>query len=159
MSMEIDNPAGEIRIGGSPIGGSSVIGCEVLRSSTQSVGSGATVAVPFETATNNADSLWTVGTPDRITAPRAGWYSFAGHAKWQTSAGGRRYASLTAYGSRTITFGQSYKQFESTALSGPVQVVAGNVWLEQNDYVKLNMHQDDTISIVFYSVYLHVIGF
>ena len=64
------------------------IGCEVQRSTNQSINSGADTLVTFPTTIR--DDVNFVTSTSRFTAPMGGWYVMMASVRWASAAGGER---------------------------------------------------------------------
>lgn len=71
------------------------VACKVTHSTTQSLTSGATGAVTFNTETYDTDTMHDPTTnPDRITITQAGIYLITGHLEFASNATGHRLAGI-----------------------------------------------------------------
>lgn len=75
-----------------------------VRESTQSLSSGATVAIAYDTAPENPRSMWSGGNPSRLTVPAGGGgtYVIGGAAMFQQHATGNRQLAIEISGTTHI---------------------------------------------------------
>lgn len=92
-------------------------------------------AVPFDTAEQNPNAMWSIGVPTRLIAPSTGLYSTEAFVNWDTDAASFRvFSRLRINGTTLFAFA------EETLVGGtsfPSYTLSGIVVLATNDYVEL----------------------
>lgn len=113
---------------------------KVRQTSVQSLPNGGFTALQFQTADENSDSMYSSGSPTKLTAQTPGWYDFSGKfALTAATTGGRRGCVLAVNGTQ-----QSGSQ---VMYAGSVQSASGvlpvfSVFLNANDYAEYQAFQD-----------------
>jgi hypothetical protein len=104
---------------------------QLVRTSTQSIASGTSVAISFDTAIVNVGGMYSAGSPDRFTIQTTGVYLMGGQV-WPTvsTAGTTRYliVSQDAVGTWKVTAAvPSGNGSNAMVVSGLLQLTAGTV--------------------------------
>lgn len=139
----------ELRVGGNVtlyggfITGSTAISCRVIRSTDQSISSGAWTAISFSSATwddrpSGVSAQWSSGSPTRLTCRANGLYLITGHLSFAGNSTGRRIGRVYLNGSTEIAL-QSHPAISTNPVHLTFSVLRK---LTAGDYIELGAFQD-----------------
>jgi len=144
--VEIGGSSGGSEYGDLSIHGSvllsTTIGCQVYRSTTQSIDSGTwDDPISYDTEVENTDGCWSSGNPTRLTASRDGRYVVS--ASFVLSAGGtddrRVYAAIRKNGSDFVAMDMARSDAQAASVPRTITTV---VELEKDEYVEVCVLHD-----------------
>lgn len=119
-------------------------GTQVHRTGDKTIAASALVAVDFDVEDRDADGMWDVANPTRLTCQTAGWYHLAGHLSFSAdSTGQNREALLQLNGADYIAKSGRNPNGGTSATNVSVGTV---YYLNVGDYVELIGHWDATAS-------------
>jgi len=117
----------------------------VKRTAAQSIASGSTVSISFDTEIDDTDGFWAVGNPTYLTVPYAGVYAVGGLVTWGYSATGTRSVSLLMGStSHATSLGGSAQGTEQLTCFTARLVAGAKICLQllQNSGSSLNAYAD-----------------
>jgi len=119
-----------------------LIGARVQRTAFASIANNTSSAIPFQATRWDTDTMWTVGSPSRLTIHTAGTYDLKYMGVWQISATGTRDFSLLVNGTTTI----AYVHLLADNTYEP-RVTLSTTWqFAVNDFVEVIAFQDSGFS-------------
>lgn len=146
LGSRADGPGagvGDVRISGS-VRESMALGAGVYRDSFQMIPDRVFTPVEFSGARFDSDRCWDAGSPTRLTVRTGGVYVLYGFVTWtyNSTANSMRYLSIRLNGVRHIAMeGVGVAGFDAGLASGPHMNVAGVFWLNEGDYIELQVYQ------------------
>jgi len=120
---------------------STALGCQVYRSTTQSISDDTWTAISYDTEIEDTDSCWSSGNPTRLVAGHDGCYVVS--ASFVIGAGGaddrRIYAAIRKNGTDFVA--QDMARSDAAAASVP-RTITRVVELEEGEYVEICVLHD-----------------
>ena len=114
--------------------------CQMMRETTQSLASGAQVAIQWDTEVQNTHGMWSAGNPSRITIPAngGGTYLIGGAASFDANGSGNRQLMVVISGTTHIR-----QSIPSIGSGLPTRVnISYMARLNPGQYVEIHARQD-----------------
>lgn len=106
----------------------------IYRTTAQTVGNNTLTAVSFTTEAYDVGSLWTAGSPTRVTINETGTWVFTAHVGW-SGGSAKRYTYIRVNGTTTVAAGNTNGVNDPQSVATVYRVTAG-------DYVECMVLQD-----------------
>lgn len=119
-------------------------GAKVKMTSTQTgVAASTFTAVTWHSSTRDTDTMWSGGSPTRITSKFSGWYHCVGYGNFTTSNGAKHQLSFRTGGS-TYWASNDY-----VGTIGPYMNCTDLIYLAVNDYVEMMLWHNHSSALIF----------
>lgn len=92
-------PAGPPGPTGATGAGAAAVGCEVIRSTNQSISDSTVEVISWSSETRDDDGFWAGGAPTKFTIGTTGWHLVTCHLRWDSNSSGKRVLDLRINGS------------------------------------------------------------
>ena len=122
-------------------GGSTLVGCSITRTTTQSIANSTWVALAFDSESFDTDGFHDNATNNsRITIPtgKGGKYLITSTIQWDASATGRRSLKIYINGVASSTY---FTELSPTASTYPFNLFTGVLTLAAGDYIQTYVNQ------------------
>ncbi len=115
-------------------------GSQLLRTTNQSISSGSTNVVSFDSvAARDELGAYNNANPTKLVAPHSGWYILGSHCKWAAATGGKRISDIRINGS---VFASSVSVASVADCNDPDVTLTMPIWLNVGDYYETSVFQN-----------------
>lgn len=143
-----DNADGSITIDATGGGGGGVMpGARAYRATDQSVADSTITIISFSAVRFDNDSLWSAGSPTRLTCTEDGIYSITANAQWQNNATGFRSIAIRLDGATVISVAQLGVASVAPGGGQACTTLACHYELTVGQYIEFQMYQDNSTNV------------